>query len=142
MKSVRHHQIVVSAWGVRSSPRFFHILRSGRAYTINTFAGGGLPENVPGESASLGSISAMAVASAGNVLIGSVSYRAVLRWDVGTNLLTVVAGTGAPGSGGDGGPATSAQIAYPAYIATDAAGDIYISDIETEPSEGSRRPGR
>ena len=37
-------------------------------------------------------------------------YSAVLRMDVTTHLLTVVAGTGVPGYSGDNGPATSAQL--------------------------------
>jgi thiol-disulfide isomerase/thioredoxin/sugar lactone lactonase YvrE/outer membrane lipoprotein-sorting protein len=42
--------------------------------------------------------------------------------------VTTVAGTGTPGSIGDGGPAASAQLALPNGLALDAAGNLYIAD--------------
>ena len=42
--------------------------------------------------------------------------------------LTTVAGTGAGGFSGDGGPATLAQISFPAGIAVDASGAVYFAD--------------
>jgi len=60
------------------------------------------------------------IADAGNNVI-----RAV---DFGANTIVTVAGTGAMGFSGDGGPATSAQLANPQGIAFDAAGDLFISD--------------
>jgi uncharacterized protein (TIGR03437 family) len=40
----------------------------------------------------------------------------------------IVAGNGTPGQSGDGGPATSAQLAWPTRVATDRAGNIFIMD--------------
>src|SRR5438046_8971194 len=45
-------------------------------------------------------------------------------------VITTVAGTGAAGFAGDGGPATAAQIFGPAGMAVDSAGNIFISDRE------------
>jgi uncharacterized protein (TIGR03437 family) len=42
--------------------------------------------------------------------------------------LTTVAGIGAGGFSGDGGPATGARISYPAGIAVDASGAVYLAD--------------
>ncbi len=39
-----------------------------------------------------------------------------------------VAGTGAPGSGGDGGSATQSQLDDPTGLAVDAGGDLFIAD--------------
>ena len=43
-------------------------------------------------------------------------------------LVSLVAGTGARGEAGDGGPATEAEFRFPNQVAVDASGNIYISD--------------
>jgi hypothetical protein len=43
--------------------------------------------------------------------------------------IATVAGTGSPGYSGDNGPATQAQLHWPAGLALDAAGDVYIADL-------------
>jgi hypothetical protein len=45
-----------------------------------------------------------------------------------TGIITTIAGTGTAGVGGDGGPATAAQVNYPVDAAVDAAGNVYIAD--------------
>src|SRR5205814_3554232 len=39
-----------------------------------------------------------------------------------------VAGTGTPGSSGDGGAATSAELYYPSGVAVDGAGNLVVAD--------------
>ena len=43
-------------------------------------------------------------------------------------IITTIAGTGASGLSGDGGPATAATFATPAGVAVDATGNVYIAD--------------
>jgi uncharacterized protein (TIGR03437 family) len=124
----------------------------GQTYTIQTLAGGGLPENIVGTSAGLGRVTWVAVDAAGDVFFTLPDYYVVLRLDAVTGLLTRAAGNGTPGSSGDNGPAASAQLLSPGALALDGAGDLYIADsdrvrfvnqgyITTAAGGGSAAPG-
>jgi len=106
----------------------FAISAAAQTYTVKTFAGGGLPQNVAGPSASLSAISGMAIDPAGNMYLALGDYHIVLRLDANTAVLTGVAGTGTAGFGGDNGPATSALLNNPTAVAVDGAGNLYIAD--------------
>ncbi len=69
----------------------------------------------------------VAVDQAGNVYIASISNDHVRRVDA-TEIVSIIAGTTEPGYGGDGGPAAEAQINYPAGVAVDGSGNLYIAD--------------
>jgi sugar lactone lactonase YvrE len=100
----------------------------GQSYTVRTIAGGGLPENLPALSASLGTqMIAIAPGKQGDFFIGLNHYAVVLRMD-SSGVLTRVAGNGTSGFSGDGGPATSAQFQNPRGLAVDSAGNLYIAD--------------
>ena len=99
----------------------------GQNYTMQTFAGGGLPLNIPAASASLGAVTGIAADASGNVYIALQSYSMIVRMDT-AGALTLVAGNGTAGYSGDNGPATSAQLNGPWGIALDAAGNLYIAD--------------
>jgi DNA-binding beta-propeller fold protein YncE len=53
----------------------------------------------------------------------------VRRVDAKTGIISTVAGTGAKGFSGDGGPAVKATMNSPHSIALDASGNLYICDI-------------
>jgi streptogramin lyase len=55
------------------------------------------------------------------------SHR-ILRLDLSTMKITVVAGTGARGYSGDGGPANKAQLNTPHEVRFDSKGNIYIAE--------------
>ncbi len=63
----------------------------------------------------------------GNIYFSEFSGQRVRK--IGADgTVTVVAGTGVQGSAGDGGLATVAQLSFPAGLALDAFGNLYIAD--------------
>ncbi|HXB72405.1 MAG TPA: hypothetical protein VNY05_29475 [Candidatus Acidoferrales bacterium] len=103
-------------------------IASGQTYTISTVAGGALPVNIPGTSASLDIPSSLAVDKTGNIFFADITEHVVLRLNAATGVLTLVAGNGAYGFSGDNGPAASAQLSQPRGVAVDSAGNLYIAD--------------
>ncbi|HEX4321430.1 MAG TPA: hypothetical protein VHZ52_11040, partial [Acidobacteriaceae bacterium] len=65
--------------------------------------------------------------SAGNLYISDFNNHRV-RKIAPNGIITTFAGTGTPGSTGDGGPATSAELLNPSGTAADSTGNIYICE--------------
>lgn len=74
------------------------------------------------------SVSAFALDSRDNLFITDVNCHCVRRIDAVTGAASIIAGTGLPGSGGDGGPAINAQFNVPSDIDIDSADNIFIAD--------------
>jgi len=106
------------------------------AGTITTVAGNGAgtPANGafsgdggPAASASLNNPTALAIDNAG-VLYFSDQFNHRIRRVALNQTITTVAGNGAVGFSGDGGPAVSASLNFPGGITADAAGNLYFND--------------
>ena len=99
--------------------------------TITTVAGTGEHgfggDGGPASQAQISSPTGVAVDGAGNLYIADAGNHRVRRVD-STGTITTVAGTGEHGFGGDGGPASQAQISSPTGVAVDGAGNLYIAD--------------
>ena len=98
---------------------------------ITTVAGGGdrTPEEagIPAVDARLESPRNVAVDVDGNLYISDFyAHRVYFVSRSGTIL--PIAGTGTPGWFGEGGPARQAQLSFPAGLALDASGALYIAD--------------
>lgn len=98
--------------------------------SISTFAGNG----ALGYTGDAGPATAaefhpncVTVDAQGNVYIAD-WFSDVVRQISPNGVINTIAGSGTIGYSGDGGPATSAQLAYPCGIAFDASGNIYIAD--------------
>ena len=68
--------------------------------------------------------------SGGTVYIADTQNNTVRALNGGT--ISLIAGTGGYGYGGDGGAGTSALLAEPAGIAVDGAGNLYICDLDND----------
>jgi len=105
----------------------------GQSGVITTVAGGGSPadglgDGGPATSASLSPPFGVGADGAGNLFIADALSSRVRRVDGQSGVITTVAGTGAPGFFGDGGPATSAMLYSPSGVTTDAFGNLFIAD--------------
>jgi uncharacterized protein (TIGR03437 family) len=98
---------------------------------IGTIAGNGVSgysgDKGQATSAQLNGPQGVAVDSAGNVFIADSANNRV-RMVAPNGVITTVAGTGAAGVSGDGGPAVNALVGNPVALATDGVGNVYIAD--------------
>jgi sugar lactone lactonase YvrE len=98
---------------------------------ITTVAGNGTAsysgDGGPAVSAALYFPAGVTSDASGNIYITD-SYNHRVRKVSASGAITTFAGTGVAGITGDGGPASAAQLDYPSGLATDKAGNIYISD--------------
>jgi sugar lactone lactonase YvrE len=100
------------------------IITTAAGHVLRGFAGDGGPAT----TARLGSPYAVALDARGNLYIADTFNYRVRKVDAVTGIVTTVAGTGVPGFGGDGGPATSARLNRPVGVALDGAGNLFIAD--------------
>jgi len=98
---------------------------------IDTVAGNGLAgfigDRGPALEASLNNPCGLAIDSKGNVLIADSWNNRIRRVDP-MGIITTVAGTGQPGSSGDGGQAKKARLYHPYGIAVAEDGSIWIAE--------------
>ncbi len=98
---------------------------------ITTFAGRGDSwfggDGGPAAGAWLNSPAAVAADAHGNLYIADTGNQRVRKVNA-EGVIETIAGTGARGYSGDGGPAPDAELDEPAGVAVDAAGVVYVSD--------------
>jgi sugar lactone lactonase YvrE len=99
---------------------------------ITTIAGTGTAgfsgDGGPATAAQLDHPVHLAFDAGGNLYFADSGNNRIRKIAAGSGTITTVAGNGAPGFAGDGGPATSAQLNQPKGVDVDSAGDILIAD--------------
>jgi uncharacterized protein (TIGR03437 family) len=99
--------------------------------TLTVLAGNGeigyTGDNGPAIDASLNEPSGMALDSNGYLYFCD-TINNVIRKISPDGIITTIAGIGIAGYGGDGGPASKAQLFNPRGIAVDASGNVYVAD--------------
>ena len=102
----------------------------GQTATINTYAGNDAffaGAGLAATSAQLVSPNSFAFDSQGNVYFSDPGYSMVFKVDT-NGVVSIVAGNGMSSSAGDGGLAIGASLSYPAGLAFDSSGNLYIAD--------------
>jgi len=98
---------------------------------ITTYAGNGMPGSAgdggPATQAQIHVPRGLAVGPDGSLYIAEQAGSRVRRVQP-DGTITTVAGTGASGFSGDGGPATQAELWYPFSVSVAADGTLYIAD--------------
>lgn len=121
---------VDAAGNIYVSDRAVHVIRRISAGTITTIAGNGSAgysgDNGPAASAQFNVPDGLAIDASGNLFVADSNNHCIRMISGGT--ITTVAGSGTPGSDGDGGPAAFALLNTPEGVAVDSAGNLYIAD--------------
>lgn len=126
------HDVAVGDDGVLYVADTAHqrIRRIGTDGVISTIAGTGIAgssgDGGPATSAQLKGPKSV-VLHAGGLYLSGVDHK-IRRVDLGTGIITTVAGTGVAGYSGDGGPATQATMREPQRVQIDSQGTIYVAE--------------
>ncbi len=88
-------------------------------------------DNIQATAAEINGPGGLGLDAARNVYISELLGYRVRKVDVTSGIITTVAGNGFGGSGGDGGPATNAQLGFATDVKFDNNGNFYIADEST-----------
>jgi hypothetical protein len=132
------HVALDSAGNLYISDTYHNEIRVVSATTgiITAFAGGGTAyaapygDGGPATSAYLSSPQGIAFDSTGNLYFADAGHNTIRMVATLTGVISTVAGTTSTSNNGlgDGGPATSAPLAYPYGVAFDSKNNMYIAD--------------
>jgi len=114
-----------------ADPNNHLVFRIGTDNVLTVVAGNGVRgfsgDGGTATSASLRFPNGVAVDSAGNIFISDGGNNRI-RKVTSSGLITTIAGTGAAGFSGDGGPASRAVLRDPFDLLLDGAGNLYVND--------------
>ena len=90
-------------------------------------AGGDVGDGGPATKAQLSSPGGLALDGSGNLYVTDLDNNQIRRINA-EGVIATIAGTGEGGFGGDGGPATEAQLRWPTWLAVDGSGNLYVAE--------------
>ena len=100
---------------------------------ITTLAGNGVPgytgDGGPADKAQVNNPYGLSIGPDGALYICEVDNHVIRRLDLGTQILTTVAGNGQAGYAGDGGRATDAELNQPYEVRFDRDGNMYFVEM-------------
>lgn len=106
-------------------------------YTVTTIVGMGPPaiggktgDGGPATSAQINGPTSVILDSKGNLYFAD-QFNNVIRSVIG-GTINEFGGNASDGYSGDGGPATSAALNFPGFLAIDSKGNIYFSDVSND----------
>jgi sugar lactone lactonase YvrE len=102
------------------------------AQSITTYAGGGVEDGQLATDIPVFGARGVALDKSGNLYFVERFAGRVRRVDAATGRVTTVAGTGAAGFSGDGGPATSASLKQPRALVVDSDGNVFVADHDND----------
>jgi sugar lactone lactonase YvrE len=85
-------------------------------------------DGAPATAATLNGPVDVALDGAGNLYIADGNNHRIRKVTAATGIITTIAGNGAAGFSGDGGPATEASLFSPSGLSLDGSGNLYIAD--------------
>ncbi len=111
----------------RNNRRVRKVSSSGLITTVAGDGGFGFAgDGGPATDADFRSVRAIFVTASGDIFIADDSDQRIRKVDGSTGIITTVAGNGASGFTGDGGPATDASLNFPSDIYVNASGELFI----------------
>ena len=100
---------------------------------ISSFVGNGrfrfVGDGGPATSAALNYPSSVTTDTSGNIFFTD-PFNARIRKVTPAGIISTIAGNGAGGFTGDGGPATQAALLFPFGVAADSSGNVFIADTD------------
>jgi hypothetical protein len=114
-----------------SLPDWLHLETNYNNRLIWTIAGNGITnytaDGIAATNSALNKPSGVTIGTGNRIYIAD-QYNHRIRWIKSNGVIETFAGTGTAGFNGDGVAATNAQLNFPADVAKDAAGNIYVAD--------------
>jgi ELWxxDGT repeat protein len=99
----------------------------GRGDGITGFSGDGV---LPPVVVSVGGPQSLVFAPGGDMYFADTNNSRIRKFDHSNGIVTTIAGNGIIGNTGNNGPATSAALSSPVYIAVDGNENVYVSDSD------------